>query len=784
MDRTENDIPALTAAGGTNDRERNLIIQFVLFHVAAAIVSLLLTESAAALHGVRVLLLPVVLILRLCTLTLFTLPAFLVPWKRSGVLMMSALWLTWQGISCGRVTESILMFILLAGASLFVYFKYERKNPVTQWKYDQFFRKMSVVMLISLVFIFLVEIIQTGSFLTPLKSMLTVPDILACNLLYFTSLGSFVIWIWHPALGTAIYLVIWIALAISSLFKHLNIVEPLMVPDIFQAMEGLAAAIDIIGVLGVIGIALGIALVVFLMVLLVKKTRKQKFRLRSFLISVVITLTGVTACLLSTKLPWINFSADSTRELFDRNGYVYSFITTGYRFLNIRPKNFDKDDLTELRARLAAERADNHDADTEVKNLIVIQMESFVDPYRIEGGAYERDPIPFLRSLTEKYTNGTLISPTFGGQTIRSEFEFLTGLSLENLPYGYIPYTMELKENPADSLPRYLESIGFGTAAIHNYQGEFFRRNLVYDSLGFDRYTSYELMPGVQKRSGNIWANDSILLDQIKLALDVSGKDRNFVFTVTVQAHGSYPVIDEADFAIGIEGLYDRTLVGKLGYYLGELEQVDAAMRSICEYFEERGEPTLIVMYSDHLPTFARDIPGIPLENRFIVDFYTWNNMGLPRERVNNLQMNLLSTYICGMLGLEGSEINTFHRLCADDENYAEEFSNLQYYKLFEEYKEADFSNEGYTMGFEEFRLDSIVKDPETGDYLITGNGLTENVQVFVNGKGGYAVEFIDSHTLRYHAKKELKPGDKIVIRIIGEKFGGVLKESEEYEWR
>ena len=207
-------------------------------------------------------------------------------------------------------------------------------------------------------------------------------------------------------------------------------------------------------------------------------------------------------------------------------------------------------------------------------------------------------------------------------------------------------------------------------------------------------------------------------------------------------------------------------------------------MRSICEYFEERGEPTLIVMYSDHLPTFARDIPGIPLENRFIVDFYTWNNMGLPRERVNNLQMNLLSTYICSMLGLEGSEINTFHRLCADDENYAEEFSNLQYYKLFEEYKEADFSNEGYTMGFEEFRLDSIVKDPETGDYLITGNGLTENVQVFVNGKGGYAVEFIDSHTLRYHAKKELKPGDKIVIRIIGEKFGGVLKESEEYEWR
>ena len=784
MIATESDRTELTASGPADNTTRSLIIQFALYHIAAGIISLVLTESAAALPGVRVLLLPVLLILRLCTLALFTFPAFLTPWKRAGVLLMSSLWLAWQGIAAGRITESVLIFILTSGAAAFVYFRYERKNPVASWRYDQFFRKMSVVLLISFVFIFVIEIIQTGSFLTPLQSMLASPDILACNLLYFTSLGSFVIWIWHPALGVALYFVIWIALAISSLFKHLNTVEPLMVPDVFQAMEGLTAAFDIMGVFGIIGLVLGVALVVFLLVLLVKKSRKQPFRLKSFLISVIITVTGVGACLLSTKLPWISFSADSTRELFDRNGYVYSFITTGYRFMNIKPKDYDRLELDELRARVAAERDDIRDADTEVKNIIMIQMESFVDPYRIEGAAYERDPIPFLRSLTDKYTSGTLVAPTFGGQTIRSEFEFLTGLSLENLPYGYIPYTMQLKDYPADSLPRYLESAGFGTAAIHNYQGEFFRRNFVYDSLGFDRYASYEFMPGVEKRSGDIWANDSILLDQIKLALEASGKDKNFVFTVTVQTHGSYPVMDEEEFAISIDGVYDSTLLGKLGYYIGELEQVDAAMKSICEYFEERGEPTLIVMYSDHLPTFARDIPGIPLENRFIVNMYTWNNMGLSKDKVNNLPIYRLSTLVCDMLGLEGSEINTFHRTCADDDDYEDEFKVFQYYKLFEEYTEVEFTNEGYTMGFEEFRFDSITQDSESGVYLITGNGLTENVEVFVNGKGGYEVEFIDSHTLRYRAKKELKPGDVVTIKIIGEKFGGVLKESEDHEWR
>ncbi|MBP5730790.1 MAG: hypothetical protein J6X19_06260, partial [Clostridia bacterium] len=67
----------LTAPEKTDMETRNLILQFVLFHVATAIVSMLLTESAAALQGVRILLLPVLLILRLCTLALFTFPAFL-----------------------------------------------------------------------------------------------------------------------------------------------------------------------------------------------------------------------------------------------------------------------------------------------------------------------------------------------------------------------------------------------------------------------------------------------------------------------------------------------------------------------------------------------------------------------------------------------------------------------------------------------------------------------------------------------------------------------------------
>ena len=52
------------------------------------------------------------------------------------------------------------------------------------------------------------------------------------------------------------------------------------------------------------------------------------------------------------------------------------------------------------------------------------------------------------------YSSGYVEVPVFGGLTVKSEFEFLTGLSIENLPLGYNPYVQYLYENPVDSIAR------------------------------------------------------------------------------------------------------------------------------------------------------------------------------------------------------------------------------------------------------------------------------------------------------------------------------------------
>jgi hypothetical protein len=766
--------------------EKSKLLKFAALHLGMAVISLIVTGSFSQLNGVFFLLVPVIVLIRAFSLTLFTLPVCLTPYRRSLMLFMSALWLLWQGASVSRIIESLVTVVPVIAAAAAVYVLKDRREPSENNRFTPWIRRIAMLLYVSLLLLFLIEILQTGSFIKPFKCLPVQPDVLACNLLYFTALGSFVLWIRRPVVGGVIYVVFWLTLGVASMIKNMNTYEPVLFPDVFQALEGISAAVDILGVFGLIAIILGVAAVVVLIVVLIvkgKKHMREKASKPVIVSSLIFMFAGVVCCLLSTFLPWFDFSAVSSRELFDRNGYVYSFITTGYRTLKTRPSGYNEEEIIDVIRNVVKSGNAGEDNEIDGLNIIVIQMESFMDPYVAEGVTYERDPIPFLRSLTDRYTSGTVEVPIYGGMTVKSEFEFLTGLSLDNLPYGYNPYMLYINETPIDSFPRYLQENGFDTVGIHDYQGEFFKRDQVYGNLGFRRFTSYEFMSGVEKKEGAIWANDAIILDQIKLALDTSRSDNNFVFAVSVQTHGAYKSIDKKDYPMEITGVEDSSLEGKLAYYISQLEELDGHIRAICEYFEQREEPTLIVMYSDHLPTFALDVPGITTDNRFAVNFYTWNNFGLPKEEVDVIELNELSTYICDWLNMTGSFMNRFHRLYRGSDNYQEYFEQIQYYKMFDEPKTASFENPDYSLGLTDLAIYEIEFDEAANEYVIHGAGLTDNTYLCVNGKV-YNMQYVDSHTMRLPSmKKRIAEGDTVTLRIIGEKYGGILKESAAYEW-
>ena len=67
-------------------------------------------------------------------------------------------------------------------------------------------------------------------------------------------------------------------------------------------------------------------------------------------------------------------------------------------------------------------------------NVIMVMSEAFWDPTWMKGVTFSEDPIPYFHQLQKESTNGLMISPVYGGGTVNTEFEALTGMSTSFYP--------------------------------------------------------------------------------------------------------------------------------------------------------------------------------------------------------------------------------------------------------------------------------------------------------------------------------------------------------------
>ena len=121
-------------------------------------------------------------------------------------------------------------------------------------------------------------------------------------------------------------------------------------------------------------------------------------------------------------------------------------------------------------------------------NIVIVLGETVSDPLRMLGTHLEEDPLPFTRRLMSATTSGTILTPAFGGGTANVEFEVLTGMALRNFePQMRTPFQTLIPHD--DAFPSFVTSLADGrdTLAIHPFVASFYRRDVVYPALGFDR---------------------------------------------------------------------------------------------------------------------------------------------------------------------------------------------------------------------------------------------------------------------------------------------------------
>lgn len=464
---------------------------------------------------------------------------------------------------------------------------------------------------------------------------------------------------------------------------------------------------------------------------------------------------------------------------YAKNGFAYSFLDTAAGFNVKEPESYSKNSIQNIKNELI-NRNEIASSDDVVEalskankfpNIIIVQLESFMDPKRIEGITFKEDPIPNYRKLADESTKGFLNVPTYGGGTVRSEFEVLTGLSTDYLPVGEIPNNNILKKQPVESLAYVLKDYGYGTSVVHNYEGNFYNRDTVFPNLGFDTYVPMEYMdnPNVKE----YFPPDTLNIDSMKSIL--SSDKPQFIYNITVESHGGYSHGDYKNY--DFNGNLSVKEKNELQNFIDKLKGVDEYIGELVDYVKKSGEPTVIAMFGDHLPSLTvinENEKVLDNDNKYLSDFFIWDNIGLPKEEVT-IEANEFTTYILDKLNMVSGIMPTFHKEFKNDKNYDKDFELLQYDMLF---------GKKYIIGdnkYEKSNMKMGLKDIALDNYEINGDKITVHGQNFnykssilINGKK-IATELKDSNTLI---------GSEVPIKIkniaVGQigKYDKVLSES------
>ncbi len=468
---------------------------------------------------------------------------------------------------------------------------------------------------------------------------------------------------------------------------------------------------------------------------------------------------------------------------YENYGFVYGFSTSVVDRGMRKPDNYSKETVDSAK--------DQSKKDVTVKkdnpNIIVVLLESFIDPTEVKYLQFSKDPIPVFRSLTEEYSTGYLTVPVVGAGTANTEFEILTGMSMQYFGTGEYPYKTILKQTDCESIASDLSKIGYGTHVVHNNGGNFYSRANAFSMMGFDSFTSKELMDIRQYTPLRSWPTDDILIGETIKALDATPDQSDFVYTITVQGHGDYPT-DKVltDPEILVSGAADEASNNQWEYYVNMIHEVDKFIQNLTSALEERDEDSIVVFFGDHLPSLSLEESDMVSGDTFKTKYATWNNFGLAKEDADLAAYELLASTTNALDIHEGTiftyEQNALDKNLRHSEEYLDGLNQLQYDLLYGERYAYNGTNpypaSELVMGVEETSVTSVWPSTATGYITVNGKNFTRWSRIYVNGEK-VSTYYVNSSRLRLNAA-DIKDGDTVTVCQVGSS-NTIFRSSNEF---
>lgn len=507
-------------------------------------------------------------------------------------------------------------------------------------------RNISLIILFNIIFpyvIFLISNINNVPFLEAKKSQTTLIH-MVYELVVIYGFYSFFKAIFRKSLYSNIALAILLnIISIISFYKINVVAKPFWPEDILLAGN----AVEIAGYGNIkfepiIGIQIFLTIILIIVQLLITNYTKYENKLKNIsriILGIVSVAIICIACLFNwTSIKGFEQNDYNNKRYYYVHGAAVEFFRNFYKLVE-KPKleTYSKEKLEEIKQE--AENLNNSTIEEETPNIITIMAESFTDITKVETLKFKDDPLPTYRNLIKKYPHGNTVVSIFGGETSMSEFEFLTGSSTKFLNGKKYPYTQIVKSDTI-SVASILKEHGYATTAIHANEGDFYNRDTAYKYLRFDNLIFEENM-----QIDNIYeeqcVSDMDTAEEIIKQYENMGENKKFIFAITMESHVPYNSTKYPQNNISIVPTKKVDLLEFLDIetYSQGLYNLDQSLKYLVEYFENKDEKVMIVLFGDHLPAFNNlydEEYGESIE-RYETPYLIWTNYEMTRRRNRKL---------------------------------------------------------------------------------------------------------------------------------------------------
>ena len=221
---------------------------------------------------------------------------------------------------------------------------------------------------------------------------------------------------------------------------------------------------------------------------------------------------------------------------------------------------------------------------------------------------------------------------------------------------------------------------------------------------------------------------------------------------MTAGTHQPYSLTDGEESEIIVEGEKDKEELLPLQDYVNRMYSLDIQIKRLVEYIEGMTEPTVLVLFGDHLPnlslvtdekTYSKDLYETP----YLIYSNTNLHSVTPYQNMTSYQ---LGSYVLQLLGMQDGAMNKIHTIYHQTGAYQQVLDLVQSDLLYGEgyfYENKILPYTSYLFfGLDELSIDNV----ETNDELLVihGNGFSSESRVYLDGES-YSTTYISPEELQ-----------------------------------